>query len=225
MKFDKKKIFEELRILFVLVIVAFTVKATLVEIYVVPTGSMENEILVGDMLIGNKFIYGMRTPTWIGIPYTRIGFNIPWFRLPAFKNIKNLLTDFKGPILGSLNEREDIKELIPTEYDLDIDLNLNMPNSDHAPGVIIDWVKKFDIDTVYLTGFHYNLCLRGVYNACELVPQALPSDWPREWRKNFQALIIEECTAVLLDDKVMTLQEYYKSEPFINTIKLADVPR
>ena len=143
----------------------------------------------------------------------------------AFKNIKNLLTDFKGPILGSLNEREDIKELIPTEYDLDIDLNLNMPNSDHAPGVIIDWVKKFDIDTVYLTGFHYNLCLRGVYNACELVPQALPSDWPREWRKNFQALIIEECTAVLLDDKVMTLQKYYKSEPFINTIKLADVPR
>ena len=50
---------------------------------------MENTILTGDMLIGNKFIYGMRTPTWIGIPYTRKGFNIPWFRLPAFKNIKN----------------------------------------------------------------------------------------------------------------------------------------
>ena len=89
MKYDKKKIFEEIRVLFTLVVVAFTVKATLVEIYVVPTGSMENEILVGDMLIGNKFVYGMRTPTWIGLPYTRIGFDIPWLRLPEFKSVKN----------------------------------------------------------------------------------------------------------------------------------------
>ena len=83
------KFVQELRVLFILVIVAFTVKATLVEVYVVPTGSMEDEILVGDMLIGNKFIYGMRTPTWIGIPYTRIGFEIPWFRLPKYKEVES----------------------------------------------------------------------------------------------------------------------------------------
>ena len=46
-------------------------------------------ILIGDMLIGNKFIYGMRTPNWIGVPYTRIGFYIPEFRLPKFKEIEN----------------------------------------------------------------------------------------------------------------------------------------
>ncbi len=85
----KKNILEEIRVLFVLIVVAFTVKATLVEIYVVPTGSMENEILVGDMLIGNKFVYGMRTPTWIGIPYTRIGVDLPWFRLPKYKPVRN----------------------------------------------------------------------------------------------------------------------------------------
>ena len=61
----------------------------MVEIYVVPTGSMEDTILTGDMLIGNKFIYGMRTPIWFGVPYTRFGFNIPWFRLPAFKDVEN----------------------------------------------------------------------------------------------------------------------------------------
>ena len=61
----------------------------MVEIYVVPTGSMEDTILTGDMLIGNKFIYGMRTPIWIGIPYTRLGFHIPWYRLPAFKEVKS----------------------------------------------------------------------------------------------------------------------------------------
>ena len=59
------------------------------EIYVVPTGSMEDTILTGDMLIGNKFIYGMRTPIWIGIPYTRKGYHIPWFRLPAFKEVES----------------------------------------------------------------------------------------------------------------------------------------
>ena len=65
------------------------IKTCLIEIYVVPTGSMEKTILIGDMLIGNKFIYGMRTPDWVGIPYTRFGFYIPSFRLPQFKEIKN----------------------------------------------------------------------------------------------------------------------------------------
>ena len=89
MNFSWKNFLEELRMLIVLVIIAFTIKSTLVEIYVVPTGSMENTILTGDMLIGNKFIYGMRTPIWIGVPYTRLGFPIPWFRLPAFKEVGN----------------------------------------------------------------------------------------------------------------------------------------
>ena len=89
MNFSWKKFLEELRVLLILVIVAFTIKSTLIEIYVVPTGSMENTILTGDMLIGNKFIYGMRTPPWIGVPWSRIGFKIPWFRLPAFKKVKN----------------------------------------------------------------------------------------------------------------------------------------
>ena len=84
----KEKI-KEFKELLILIIVALTVKTCLIEIYVVPTGSMEKTILIGDMLIGNKFIYGMRTPDWIGIPYTRMGFYIPEFRLPKFKEIEN----------------------------------------------------------------------------------------------------------------------------------------
>ena len=89
MKKKIKKYLLELKILIILVIVAFTVKSSLIEIYVVPTGSMEDEILVGDLLIGNKFTYGMRTPDWIGVPYTRLGYYIPSIRLPKFKEIKN----------------------------------------------------------------------------------------------------------------------------------------
>jgi len=80
---------EEIRVLIILIIIAFTVKTSVAEIYVVPTGSMERTILVGDMLFGNKFVYGMKTPNWLGIPYTRMGFDIPWWRLPKFKEVAN----------------------------------------------------------------------------------------------------------------------------------------
>ena len=85
----KKNRIKEFKELFTLIIVVFTIKTCLLEIYVVPTGSMEKTILVGDMLIGNKWIYGMRTPDWIGIPYTRYGFYIPFYRLPKFKKVRN----------------------------------------------------------------------------------------------------------------------------------------
>jgi len=83
-----KNFLKELKVLVILAIVVFTIKTSLAEIYVVPTGSMENTIFPGDMIIGNKFIYGMRTPTWIGIPFTRYGFDIPWYRLPKFKSVE-----------------------------------------------------------------------------------------------------------------------------------------
>jgi len=85
----KKNRLHEFKEFIILIIIVFTIKTCLIEIYVVPTGSMEKTILIGDVLIGNKFIYGMRTPNWIGIPYTRTGFYIPSFRLPKFKEIKN----------------------------------------------------------------------------------------------------------------------------------------
>ncbi|UCH63442.1 MAG: signal peptidase I [Fidelibacterota bacterium] len=75
----------ELRSLGIIVLIALALRATVVEAYIVPTGSMEKTIMIGDFLIGNKFIYGMRTPDWLGIPYTRLGFSIPWLRFPAFR--------------------------------------------------------------------------------------------------------------------------------------------
>ena len=71
MKIKIRKWLKDSQVLVILIIVALTIKSSLIEIYVVPTGSMEDEILVGDLMIGNKFTYGMRTPNWIGIPYTR----------------------------------------------------------------------------------------------------------------------------------------------------------
>ena len=85
---DQHKIIKELRSLFYIILVAFLLKVTLIEAYIVPTGSMEKTIMTGDFLIGNRFVYGMRTPDWIGIPYTDIGFKIPYFRFPKFREPK-----------------------------------------------------------------------------------------------------------------------------------------
>ena len=82
------KIIHEIRSLVILVIIVLTLKVTIFELYIVPTGSMENTIMTGDFLAGNRFVYGMRTPDWIGIPYTDVGFDVPSMKFPAFQEPK-----------------------------------------------------------------------------------------------------------------------------------------
>ncbi len=50
----------------------------------VPTGSMENEIMTGDFLLVNKFVWGGTTPRTI--PLTNI--KIPAFKLPQFWDVE-----------------------------------------------------------------------------------------------------------------------------------------
>jgi len=61
----------------VALILALMIKASVVEAYKIPSGSMEKTLLVGDFLLANKFVYGMRLP----IPFTDI-------RLPALAEPK-----------------------------------------------------------------------------------------------------------------------------------------
>lgn len=48
----------------------------------IPTGSMEDTILVGDFVLVNKFIYGPSTPRYI--PFTEVA--LPHFKFPAIKD-------------------------------------------------------------------------------------------------------------------------------------------
>ena len=82
---NKKKIIYETKAIIYIVLTVLLVKVTVLEAYIVPTGSMENTIMTGDFLIGSRYVFGMRTPDWIGIPYTDIGFFIPYYKFPEFK--------------------------------------------------------------------------------------------------------------------------------------------
>jgi len=68
-----------------IIVSVLILRATVIEAYNVPTGSMETTIRIGDFILGNKFIYGIRTPDWIGIPWTNFGFSVPYYRLPGFE--------------------------------------------------------------------------------------------------------------------------------------------
>ena len=80
-----KKIKDFFEGLFVALIAALIIRQFIVGSYHVPTSSMETTILTGDFLLVNKFVYGMRSPDWVGIPWTDVGFFMPWFRFPSFE--------------------------------------------------------------------------------------------------------------------------------------------
>ncbi len=76
-------------------VVAFIIKILLFEAYRIPTGSMENTLMVGDFLLVTKFTYGATSPR--NIPFTDI--RIPYFKLPGFKEPKRgdiIVFDFPG---------------------------------------------------------------------------------------------------------------------------------
>ena len=98
------KFWQEVKSWGIVLLIALGLKATVIEAYQIPTGSMENTILIGDFILGKKFVYGARTPDWIGIPWTKIGFNLPWIRLPGFKKPKQgEVVIFKYPVDPTLN--------------------------------------------------------------------------------------------------------------------------
>ncbi len=80
----------------VFVVVAFLfLNSFVIASFVVPTGSMENEIMAGDFLFVNKFLYGGTTPR--NIPFLDI--RLPWFRVPAFRSVERgdvIVFEFPG---------------------------------------------------------------------------------------------------------------------------------
>ena len=68
----KDRVIREVKSIVIIVLIALFVRSTIIEAYQVPTGSMENTIMVGDFILGNKFIYGVRTPDWLGVPFTSV---------------------------------------------------------------------------------------------------------------------------------------------------------
>jgi signal peptidase I len=87
-------------------IVALILKTFVIEAYRIPTGSMENTLLVGDFLLVNKFVYGPSTPR--NLPFTNV--RVPYISLPALKEPARgdvVVFDYPGDI-GEIKPKEVI---------------------------------------------------------------------------------------------------------------------
>ena len=61
------------------------VKMGIVSSYVIPTQGMVPTIQPGDLIVVNNLVYGSRTPIFVTIPFTKLGFFIRSVRLPGFE--------------------------------------------------------------------------------------------------------------------------------------------
>jgi len=82
---NSKSLFKEyLEALAIAVIVALVLRTFVFQAFRIPTGSMKDTLMVGDFLLVNKFVYGIRTPDRIN----GVDIEIPHIRLPAFRKPK-----------------------------------------------------------------------------------------------------------------------------------------
>lgn len=87
----RKIAWENTKAVFLAVILALIIKTSVVEAYKVPTGSMEDTILIGDFIVGNKFIYGARIPL--------LGWRLPAINEPQSGDV----VVFKVPFASDTN--------------------------------------------------------------------------------------------------------------------------
>ncbi|MBL7994519.1 signal peptidase I [bacterium] len=78
---EKSKTIELFQIALYALLFAYIIRIFFLQAFKIPTGSMENTLLVGDLLLVNKFVYGAKTPD--KIPFTEI--KIPQYQLPALR--------------------------------------------------------------------------------------------------------------------------------------------
>jgi signal peptidase I len=76
---------EWIELIVTIIVIVFVIRLAVVEAFRIPSSSMEDTLLIGDLLLVNKFVYGVRSPDWIGIPFTRFGFFVPHFRIPLIR--------------------------------------------------------------------------------------------------------------------------------------------
>ena len=90
-----------LKTLLFTILVAFFLKIFVVEAFRIPSGSMENTLLVGDFLLVNKLAYGLKSPRYA--PFTNL--SIPSFTLPLFGSVRRgdvVVFEFPGNHSGEL---------------------------------------------------------------------------------------------------------------------------
>ncbi len=108
------KLFSEtygyVKALFWAILIAFLIKTSIAEAYLVPSSSMEDTLLIGDFVISNKILYGAKLPL--------VGWRLPGIREPqpgdiiTFKYPGDLQTDFVKRCVATEGQIVSIKDKV-----------------------------------------------------------------------------------------------------------------
>ncbi len=105
---DKSSLRENTEAIIIALILALFIRTFIVQPFKIPSGSMKNTLLIGDHILVNKFIYGIR------IPFTRITM-IPVKKpergdIVVFKYPRDPSKDFIKRVVGVAGDRIEIKD-------------------------------------------------------------------------------------------------------------------
>ncbi len=96
--------------LIVALFISFLIRSTVVEAYRIPSGSMENTLLVGDRLFANKMIYGAT------VPFTH--HRLPQVRAPQigdvviFRNPSDMRTPFVKRVVAVAGQSVEVRDKV-----------------------------------------------------------------------------------------------------------------
>ncbi|MDB4921606.1 signal peptidase I [Mucilaginibacter sp.] len=167
------------------IVAATLIRTFFIEAYVIPTGSMESSLLIGDYLFVSKVNYGPRTPiTPVSFPFAHHtmplintkaywdGIKLPYFRLPGLSDVKkgdvvvfNYPMDADSPYYRPVDKRENfIKRCQATPGDalriINAQVYINskkMPNpTDGQPAYIVQ-TNGTSIDSLVLRELHIDV--------------------------------------------------------------------
>ena len=98
--------------------------------------------------------------------------------------------------MASVVERPDLLDKMPNALISDVDVMAEKNIS-----VLKDWINNNQLKEVHIMGMHYNLCVR----------QLLTRLWEINkdvWENDFKARVIEQCTAVCVDDEISSMEQH-----------------
>ncbi len=81
---SSRTVAEYVKSIFFAIFLAILIRSTLVQAYHIPSGSMEDTLLEGDYVLGDKLTFGTQIPDRLPILNTKL----PSFRMPGFRDPK-----------------------------------------------------------------------------------------------------------------------------------------
>ena len=104
----KSTIREYAEAIFIALLLALFIRTFVVQAFKIPSGSMKNTLLIGDHILVNKFIYGIKNPfsgsTWVPVKQPRRK-DIIVFRYPV-----NPSQDYIKRVVGIPGDRIEVKD-------------------------------------------------------------------------------------------------------------------